>query len=578
MIKNILFVRREDMLLELHIHNLAIIEDISLNFNNGMTVLTGETGAGKSIIIDAVSLLSGGRGSADFVRHGVNKCILEGHFTMPNNQELIQLFEQEAIEIDPKRLIIQREIYQNGRSVCRVNGSIVTIATLKNIGSYLIDIHGQNEHQELMQNEDHIYLLDHFGKEKVTSLLNEYQRVYQQYKETLKLYNEWQEKEQEIAQKIDILRFQTNEIEEAHLLLDEEEELEEEERRLTNFQNIMEALTMSYQVLQEGEPSVIEMLGIAMDEMKDVADVDQALEDISETLSNSFYQLQEVASEIYRQLDLQEYDENRLNEIASRLNLIQQLKRKYGNSIPEILDFYENAKRELSLIVDGSKSITELGEQLNNLKEELYIKGEQLSKERRVVAKELEQAIHEQLEALYMDKVVFVVEFKDDFDELSVDSASKMGLDSVEFYISTNPGEPLKPLTRIASGGELSRMMLAMKTIFAQAQGITSIIFDEIDTGVSGRVAQAIAEKIYSISLYSQVLCITHLPQVAAIANNHLYVRKEIIDDKTTTEASILSENERVEELARMLSGSETTKAAVQAAMELRENAKTIKS
>jgi len=564
------------VLLELHIHNLAIIEDISLNFHNGMTVLTGETGAGKSIIIDAVSLLSGGRGSADFVRHGMNKCTLEGHFTMPQNSDLNQLLKQEAIEIDSKILVIQREIYQNGRSVCRVNGSIVTIATLKNIGSYLIDIHGQNEHQELMQNENHIYLLDHFGKGKVHSLLNEYQKVYQEYKETLKRYNEWQEKEQETAQKIDILRFQTNEIEEANLMPEEEEELEEEERRLTNFQNITEALTMSYQVLQEGEPSALEMLGIAMDEMKDVADVDQTLEGISETLSNSFYQLQEIASEIYTELDQQEYDENRLNEIASRLNLIQQLKRKYGSSIPEILEYYKQSLEELSLIEGGAHSITELAEQLDQLKEELYFKGKQLSKERREVAKLLEQAIHEQLEALYMDKVIFVVEFKRNLEDLSVKNANRMGLDEIEFYISTNPGEPLKPLTRIASGGELSRMMLAMKTIFAQAQGTTSIIFDEIDTGVSGRVAQAIAEKIYSISLYSQVLCITHLPQVAAIANNHLYVRKEILDDRTTTEATILSENDRVEELARMLSGSETTKAAIQAAKELRKNARAI--
>lgn len=561
------------MLLELHIHNFAIIEDISLAFHNGMTVLTGETGAGKSIIIDAVSLLAGGRGSADFVRHGTNKCTLEGHFIMPKNIQLTQLFENEAIEIDPELLIIQREIYQNGRSVCRVNGSIVTISTLKTIGSFLIDIHGQNEHQELMQSENHIHLLDHFGKERIKSLLNDYQKTYNQYQNVLKRYNEWQDKEQELAQKIDILRFQTNEIEEAHLMPEEEEELEEEERRLTNFQNITEALTISYQVLQEGEPSALEMVGIAMDEMKDVADVDQTLEEISETLTNSFYQLQELASEIFNELDRQEYDENRLNEIASRLNLIQQLKRKYGNSIPEILNFYEKSMKELSLIEDGANSKTELAEQLKELRLELFSKGKLLSKERRVIATELEQAIHEQLKALYMDKVVFTVQFKKKFDELSVESANKIGLDEIEFYISTNPGEPLKPLTRIASGGELSRMMLAMKTIFAQAQGITSIIFDEIDTGVSGRVAQAIAEKIYSVSIHSQVLCITHLPQVAAIANNHLYVRKASLDGRTTTEATILSENERVEELARMLSGSETTKAAIQAAGELRKNA-----
>ena len=562
------------MLLELHIHNFAIIEDISLEFHNGMTVLTGETGAGKSIIIDAVSLLAGGRGSADFVRHGTNKCTLEGHFTMPKSNALLELLEEESIESDPNQLVIQREIYQNGRSVCRVNGSVVTINSLKVIGSYLIDIHGQNEHQELMQNENHIHLLDHYGSESLRTLFEDYSKTYGEYRFTLRQFNDWQDKEQELAQKIDILRFQTDEIEEANLIIGEEEELEEEERRLTNFQNITEALTLSYQALQDGEPSALEMVGKAMDEMKNVADVDQSLKDISETLTNSFYILQELATDVFNELDRQEYDENRLNEIASRLNLIQQLKRKYGSSIQEILDFYEESIEELTLIQGGAKSKTELLEKLEKLKKELVSKGKKLSTNRRKVAKSLETSIHEQLQGLYMDKVIFVVEFKNELDEMSAINSTRYGLDEIEFYISTNPGEPLKPLTRIASGGELSRMMLAMKSIFARSQGVTSIIFDEIDTGVSGRVAQSIAEKIYSISTHSQVLCITHLPQVAAIANNHLYVKKATFEDRTTTEANILTENERVEEIARMLSGSETTKAAIQAAKELRRDTK----
>lgn len=567
-------MRREHLLLELHIHNFAIIEDISLEFHNGMTVLTGETGAGKSIIIDAVSLLAGGRGSADFVRHGTNKCTLEGHFTMPKSNALLELLEEESIESDPNQLVIQREIYQNGRSVCRVNGSVVTINSLKVIGSYLIDIHGQNEHQELMQNENHIHLLDHYGSESLRTLFEDYSKTYGEYRFTLRQFNDWQDKEQELAQKIDILRFQTDEIEEANLITGEEEELEEEERRLTNFQNITEALTFSYQALQDGEPSALEMVGKAMDEMKNVADVDQSLKDISETLTNSFYILQELATDVFNELDRQEYDEDRLNEIASRLNLIQQLKRKYGSSIQEILDFYEESIEELTLIQGGAKSKTELLEKLEKLKKELVSKGKKLSTNRRKVAKSLETSIHEQLQGLYMDKVIFVVEFKNELDEMSAINSTRYGLDEIEFYISTNPGEPLKPLTRIASGGELSRMMLAMKSIFARSQGVTSIIFDEIDTGVSGRVAQSIAEKIYSISTHSQVLCITHLPQVAAIANNHLYVKKATFEDRTTTEANILTENERVEEIARMLSGSETTKAAIQAAKELRRDTK----
>lgn len=560
------------MLLELHIHDFAIIEDISLEFHHGMTVLTGETGAGKSIIIDAVGLLAGGRGSSDYVRHGSKKCVLEGHFEMPNSKRLKELFETESIDYDSELLMVQREIYGNGRSVCRVNGSLVTISLLKEVGTHLIDIHGQNEHQELMESENHIYLLDYFGQETLHPLLERYQEDYTVYRETLRRFNAWQDKEQEMAQKIDILRFQTNEIVEADLIPNEEVELEEEERRLANYQTITTALTTSYQVLQETEPNTLEHIGKAMDAMESVADVDKNLAAISSTLNNVFYELQEVSSSIYHELDRQEFDEERLNGIASRLNLIQQLKRKYGASIPEILEFYETALAELNTIENNSESKTELSEKIEWLEKNLQNKGSLLSKARRKIAKTLEKDIQEQLKELYMDKVIFNVRFKDSMDDLTVQSANRYGLDEIEFFISTNPGEPAKQLTKIASGGELSRMMLALKTIFAKSQGITSIIFDEIDTGVSGRVAQAIAEKIHSISDYSQVLCITHLPQVAATADNHLYVKKAIIGERTSTAAVILTEEERVEEIARMLSGNQITKGAIQAAEELRSN------
>lgn len=560
------------MLHELHIHNFAIIEDISLEFDQGMTVLTGETGAGKSIIIDAVGLLAGGRGSSNYVRHGTKKCVLEGHFQTPQNQKLVELFEKSALEFDPEILIIQREIYQNGRSVCRVNGSIITIGLLKEIGTYLIDIHGQNEHQELMQSDNHIYLLDYFGGEAIEKLRESYQIDYNEYRATRKRFRDWQDKEQEIAQKLDILRFQTDEIAQANLQPDEEEALEEEERRLANFQSIMEALSTSYQLLQDNEPSGLELVGKSMDEMETIAEVDHEFQDISSELTGAFFQLQEVASSIYNQLDKQEYDEERLNEIASRLNLIQQLKRKYGSSIAEILIFYEDSMKELSEIENRSESKEELEDKLRRLEKRLVEKGRGISEIRRKIALALEEAIHEELQALYMEKVEFVVKFSDEIENLTIKTANSQGLDQVEFFISTNPGEPLKPLTKIASGGELSRIMLAMKTIFAQSQGITSIIFDEIDTGVSGRVAQAIAEKIHAISVYSQVLCITHLPQVAAAADNHLYVKKAQLETRTTTEAVILEEAERVEEIARMLSGSEMTSGALQAARELRFN------
>lgn len=565
------------MLVEMHIHNFAIIEDILLNFKKGMTVLTGETGAGKSIIIDALGLLVGGRGSVDYVRHGSKKCSLEGHFISPKSKKLEDIFKRESIDFDQDLMIIQREIYKSGRSVCRVNGSVVTIALLKKIGAFLIDIHGQNEHQELMQNEHHIRLLDSFNNEKIKDLKKEYRKLYDEYQLAKKRFDKWKDREQEIAQKIDILKFQTEEIEAANLIIGEEKELEEEERRLVNFQNITQALTKSYQLIQENEPGALELLGRAMDEVRAVEDLDKDLKEISKVTSNTFYQLQELASEIYNVLDEQEYDENRLNEIAGRLNIIQQLKRKYGSSIREILEFYEEAKNELDEIDQGEFSKSELAEEIEVLEKKLMTKGKNLSKIRRSVAFDLEDGIHEQLKELYMNKVDFQVYFWEKISDLNISDINSNGLDQIEFYISTNPGEPKKALTKIASGGELSRMMLAMKTIFTKAQGVTSIIFDEIDTGVSGRVAQAIAEKIYSISIHSQVLCITHLPQVAATADNHLYVRKEVSDNRTSTSAELLSEEERIEEIARMLSGSEITEAALEAAKELRKNVKKLK-
>ena len=331
-------------------------------------------------------------------------------------------------------------------------------------------------------------------------------------------------------------------------------------------------MTISYQLIQENEPGALELLGLAMDEMRSVEDLDQELKEISQTTTATFYQLQELASEIYNVLDHQEYDEDRLNEIAGRLNIIQQLKRKYGSSIKEILNFYDEAIEELEEIDQRELSKSELADKITALEKDLLVKGKKLSESRRKIAKELETGIHEQLKELYMNKVDFLVRFEKEFDKIDVEDANAMGLDQLEFYISTNPGEPRKPLTKIASGGELSRMMLAMKTIFTKAQGVTSIIFDEIDTGVSGRVAQAIAEKIYSISVHSQVLCITHLPQVAATADHHLYVKKEMADDRTSTSARLLPEDERVEEIARMLSGSEITGPALEAARELRKN------
>lgn len=557
---------------ELHIQNFAIIQELSLDFHEGMTVLTGETGAGKSIIIDAVGLLAGGRGSTEFVRHGSKKCVLEGHFSFKNNEELKYALEKYEVDVEDNILIIQRDIYATGRTVCRVNGSMVTISALKEIGGALIDIHGQNEHQELMYPESHIGLLDYYGSSSLKKIKQEYTAVYKKYRALKKEHDEWQFNEQEIAQRLDILRFQVSEIEEAKLQVNEEESLQEEEQKLSNYQSIVQALNTSYDALQgDGELSGLDLVGQAMDSMDSVANMDQQFKQISETISAAFFALQEASSDIYSELDSLEYDEGRLNEIEERLNLIQQLKRKYGHSIDEILSFYEKASDELEKIENREDQLDHLSRQLEKLEKELVEKGKVLSSIRRKVAKELEEAIQEQLKALYMEKVIFSVNFKTDINDFISAKALESGIDRIEFYVSTNPGEPLKPLSKVASGGELSRMMLALKTIFSKAQGITSIIFDEVDTGVSGRVAQAIADKIHSVAIHSQVLCITHLPQVAAMADQHLFISKSIESDRTRTHVEMLDEDNKTQEIARMLAGAEVTQLTINTAKELRE-------
>ena len=565
------------MLQELTIKDFAIIQDLNLSFNRGMTVLTGETGAGKSIIIDAVGLLAGGRGSSEFIRHGATKCVLEALFSLEENSTTYKLLKDYDIDSEEDSVIIQRDIHRSGKNVCRINGRLVTIATLRLIGESIIDIHGQNEHQELMNPERHLNMLDHFGDQKLIQLKKSYQETYADYKKVKKAYDKWQNGEQALAQRLDMLQYQTNEIEIAELLDGEEEELLEEKNLLANYQKIMSALSISYDTLQGDEVNGIDLIGNAMTEMSSLEEIDEKYKVLSEAISSSYFQLQEAASDILREMDQTAYDEDRLNEIEKRLESIKQLKRKYGDSITEIKAYYEKIAAELNQIMNRENHLTNMTKELSHLSKELIKRGSELSEKRRVVAKKIEQAIHEQLKELYMEKVVFEVQFFKPIQDFASENAHESGFDEVEFYIATNMGEPLKPLARVASGGELSRMMLAMKTIFSKSQGITSIIFDEVDTGVSGRVAQAIANKIYMVAVHSQVLCITHLPQVAAMADNHLYISKSVENDRTKTHVNSLVSLEKIEEIARMLAGTEITKLTLEHAKELTVLAETEK-
>lgn len=550
------------MLQELSIKDFAIIDEIQISFQPKMTVLTGETGAGKSIIIDALGLLAGGRGSTEFIRKGEKKAVIQGLFTLPREANTYNILEEYGIDSEDGQIILQRDLYRGGRNICRINGMMVNLATLRKVGETLIDIHGQNEHQELMKPENHIDLLDEYDK-KTSELRNQYQVVYQNYRK-LKLSMKKKEADEKAwAQRLDMLNFQVKEIGEAGLKINEEDELVEEKNKLDNFQAIHDALELSYQILSGEKIDVVGNLGNAMNELSDVSDLSENLQEINTKISDAFYSLEDVARDISDELDSMEWNGERLNEIEERLELIHQLKRKYGDTIEDILHYHIRIVKELREMENAEQNSEKQERQLSEALEKVKELAIKLSKQREKSAKKLEKMIHEQLSALYMDKAVFEVKF------LNNSKLYSKGIDKVEFYIQTNPGEEMGPLAKIASGGELSRIMLALKTIFSQKMGVTSIIFDEVDTGVSGRVAQAIAEKISQISNNSQVLCITHLPQVAAIADNHYYISKSVNDGRTETSLEELDEKQKIREIARMLSGSEITELTLKHAEEL---------
>jgi DNA repair protein RecN (Recombination protein N) len=561
------------LLNELSIRNFAIIESLSVSFNKGLTVLTGETGAGKSIIIDAIHLLVGGRGSAEFVRHGEDKAEIEGLFFIEGEQHPCYAKAAEfGIEIEDGMIVLRRDISASGKSVCRINGKLVTIAVLREVGSSLIDIHGQHEHQELMDETRHINLLDQFGAEEILPALSEYQQVYRSFEQTQKKLKSLSENEQQMAHRLDLIQFQHDEIQSANLRINEDEELSEEKHKLGNFERIFDSIQTSYSALQ-GEQKGLDWIALVMDNLQTAADLDPEYKNVAEAVANSFYMLEDAARTIRNDLDSLEYDPQRLNEIDDRLNEINQLKRKYGKTIEEILEYSSKIEEEIETLQNKEVHIGQMEKELASLRKDLRIEASNLAETRKKWAKKLTKLIHKELKELYMEKAVFELRI-----ESNQDTFHKNGADKVEFYISTNPGEPLKPLSKIASGGELSRIMLALKSIFSKHQGVTSIIFDEVDTGVSGRVAQSIAEKIYNVSTSSQVLCISHLPQVAAMADTHLYIAKVIKNGRTKTSVTPLSVSEKVREIGRMISGVEITDLTKQHAEELLKLAQNMKA
>ncbi|SDI96376.1 DNA repair protein RecN [Salimicrobium halophilum] len=573
------------MLTELTIRDFAIIDHVSLTLKDGLTVLTGETGAGKSIIIDSIQLLTGARGSVEFVRHGAKRAEIEGLFIVGDDHSVYAKGEEFGVDIEEDGMVVlQRSITHQGKSICRVNGKLVTLGILKEFGKALIDIHSQHETQSLMDPERHIELLDTYAEDELKQPKQEYKKHYETYRSLKKRYKELSDNEQEMAQRLDLLQFQWNELEEAKLEPKEDEELSEERNKLSNFEKIYSGLNDAYEALY-GEQKGMDWLSHAMMSLDATADYDETYQRMSEELSNSYYLVEELTFRLSTEMEGLEFDPERLDEIEERLNEINRLKRKYGQSVEEILEYKDKVEEEIDEINNKDSFLSKLETEIEDVTEDLLLEARHIHDIRTEASKQLTEAVHEELKDLYLEKAVFDVKVEkkqgkqdDPLLKNQQVSLSSSGFDEVKFLITTNPGEPMKPLHKIASGGEMSRIMLALKQIFSRHQGITSVIFDEVDTGVSGRVAQAIAEKIFKISVDSQVLCISHLPQVAAMADTHVRIMKNVRDNKTKTKAKELNTNEKVEEVARMISGTELTETTLQNGRELLNLAESFKA
>ena len=549
------------MLLEISIKNFAIIESISLNFEKGMTVLTGETGAGKSIIIDAMNMMLGARATTEVIRHGAPKAEIEGLFSIESNRALEDIFDEQGLELSDE-IIIRREILQNGRSISRVNGQMVNLSVLRTIGQQLVDIHGQHDQEELMRPHRHIQMLDEFGDTSFFELKEAYQMSFDNYRRMRKQVLDIKKNQQEHKARIEMLEFQMAEIEAANLKAGEDVTLNQERDRLLNHKHIADTLTNAYSMLDNEEFSSLANVRSAMNDMESLEEFDPEYREISGTLSESYYVLEDITKRLESIIDDLDFDGNRLMQVESRLDLIHTITRKYGGSVDDVLEYFAKITDEYNLLTGNNLSSEDMEIELKKLEKNLVDLAGQVAQARHKIAQDLEAEIKQELQDLYMEKAQFQVRF-------SQGKFSREGNESVEFYISTNPGEDFKPLVKVASGGELSRLMLAIKSAFSRKEGKTSIVFDEVDTGVSGRVAQAIAQKIHKIGQNGQVLAISHLPQVIAIADYQFFIEKISNEHSTVSTVRLLTVEERIEEVAKMLAGENVTEAALTQAREL---------
>lgn len=538
------------MISTLHIKNIGIIDDLSIDLNEGLNVLTGETGAGKTLIIDSLGIISGGRFSKEMIRKGETNSFVEICMYEPENENSID-----------GNIIVSREINSNGKNMCKINGRMVTVNELKNFMSKFIEIHGQNDNQSLLDNKFHLKYLDGFIGDKIIDTKKQYKEKYEKYleiKQELK-NNYGDEKERE--RKLDLLRYQFNEIEESNLKVNEEDNLEEKRKLMLNSEKISKNLNEADIAIGENS---IDSINTAIRALEKIENIDKKYEDISSNLKNIYYELQEISRDISEHKEDVYFDEQERNEVEERLDLIYNLKRKYGNDVQEILNYKDEIEAEINHIENLDEYNNKLKKELKQLKLEMTTLAEKMHELRNEYGKVLSININKVLEDLEMKNANINIHV--DYNE---EEYFENGKDIVEFYITTNLGEDEKQLAKIASGGEMSRIMLAIKKVLADTDKMPVLIFDEIDTGISGKAAGAVAEKLNGISKNHQVLCISHLPSIAAIADYNYFISKRVINERTNTNIKLLNEKETLEEIARISSG-EINEATIQYAMQLR--------
>lgn len=560
------------MLKTLTVWNFALLEHVQVEFGSGLNILTGETGAGKSILIDSLGAILGHRISADSIRTGCDWLRVEAVFSLDDESlGLHELLNQQAIDDSEGLLIITRQVTRGGRSMVLVNGCHVTLAVLKQIGSFLVDIHGQNENLSLLKEESQFQLLNSYDPDLLEAIAA-YRLVYDKWREKQKDYTEKEQASREYAQRLDMLRWQDKEISEAKLQENEDEALESEIRKLSHAEKIAGFVEDSYNLLDNGNKGGVGVL-VALSQVKknleDMTTYDDSLANALKIVEEAYISLQEAAYEVRDYGESMEFSPEKLDKLQQRMDVIYRLRKKYGATIADVLAHQQKVQQELAAIENYDDDMAAMAKEIEELKGRLKIKAAELTRLRKRAALELSRSICEQLQALGMPKAVFRI------DVTPADKYLPTGNDNVAMFFSANPGEQEKLLQKVASGGELSRIALAIKTVAASRDSsVPSMVFDEIDTGIGGRTAQMVAERIALVAAYKQVLCITHLPQIACMADIHLYIAKESAGENTITKIRPLTERERISEIARMASGADITTASLDNAKEMVSHAR----